>query len=102
MTVIRLGDLVVGGVPWELFSSIGARARQASTHFQAALCGYTNGYYGYLAEPPDIRQGGYEIDWQPIVYGVATEMPLPMADDAADAILWAFAQAANALYHPTA
>ena len=96
MTLVRVGDFTFGGVPWELFSSIGVKARQLGGS-NAILCGYVNGYFGYLAEPIDIQHGGYEIEWQPIVYGMDSDMPLPMSDDASDLIVDTFIRTAEAI-----
>jgi hypothetical protein len=85
LTVVRIGEVYIGGVPWELFSQTALDVSESCDQ-RAFLCGYVNGYYGYLAPAVEHARGGYEIEWMPIVYGLGTDMPLPMACGAADLI----------------
>ena len=86
ITVLRLGHLYIGGAPWELFSQIALDAQAELARSVVFLCGYINGYYGYLATAEEHARGGYEIEWMPICYGLGTDMPLPMDPSAADLI----------------
>lgn len=86
ITVLRLGHVYIGGAPWELFSQIALDAQAEHATSTVLLCGYINGYYGYLATAEEHARGGYEIEWMPICYGMGTDMPLPMSPTAADLI----------------
>lgn len=89
--------MYLAGVPWELFSQIGIDAATGADDAVVFLCGYLNGYYGYLGTAEDHARGGYEIDWMPITYGTGTGMPLPMAPEAATTIRTALRSALEKL-----
>jgi hypothetical protein len=55
----RLGELVLVGVPGELFASFGEQIAAASDKPTLVL-GYTNGYVGYLADGDAFAAGTYE------------------------------------------
>jgi hypothetical protein len=55
----RLGELVLVGVPGELFASFGEQIAAAAEEPTLVL-GYTNGYVGYLADGDAFAAGTYE------------------------------------------
>jgi len=63
-TSLRLGDLVVVGVPGELASGLGLRAkaevRAATGAAVVAIGGLADEWVGYLLPPEQYRRGGYE------------------------------------------
>ena len=61
--VIRIGDLVLVGVPGELFVEYALEMRQRTlqvTGKNLCLVGYANGYLGYIVTPRAMETGGYE------------------------------------------
>lgn len=60
--VLQIGDIVIAGAPFELYSDIG-RAFSAAAAPRMLLCaGYTNGLYGYCPSAWAKAQGGYGAD----------------------------------------
>jgi hypothetical protein len=95
MTVVSVGDFTVGGVPYELFCEIALEAARRLDRPSAFLCGYINGYYGYLPTAEAFVRGGYEVEWMPIAYGYSTGLPLPPRPGSADEVVETFLQAAT-------
>jgi len=61
-SVFRLGDVVIAGAPFELYSDI-ARSLEHALAPRLALCtGYANGLYGYCPSRWAKEQGGYGAD----------------------------------------
>jgi hypothetical protein len=60
LTVVALGDVAWVHVPVELFASVGQRIAAASPFAVTRVVGYSNGYAGYLADPPAHAAGSYE------------------------------------------
>lgn len=61
--VIRIGGLVLVGVPGELFVEYALEMRQRtlqSTGMNFCLVGYANGHVGYIVTPRAVETGGYE------------------------------------------
>ena len=61
--VMRIGDLVLVGIPGELFVEYALEMRQRtlqSTGKNLCLVGYANGYLGYIVTPRAMETGGYE------------------------------------------
>lgn len=60
LQVVRVGDVVIGGVPGEVFAETGL-AFKARTPFKPGfIVSLNNGYYGYIPTPEQHDLGGYE------------------------------------------
>lgn len=57
---IRIGDLVVCGVPFETFVETGLDLKKRSPFPQTMVVGLANGRHGYLPTPEQHKLGGYE------------------------------------------
>src|SRR4051812_48687032 len=57
---IRIGDLVVCGIPFETFVETGLDLKKRSPFAQTMVIGLANGRHGYLPTPEQHRLGGYE------------------------------------------
>jgi hypothetical protein len=57
---IRIGDLVVCGIPFETFVETGLDLKKRSPFPQTRVIGLANGRHGYLPTPEQHRLGGYE------------------------------------------
>lgn len=57
---IRIGDLVVCGVPFETFVETGLDLKKRSPFAHTMVIGLANGRYGYLPTPEQHKLGGYE------------------------------------------
>jgi neutral ceramidase len=62
MFVVDVGDLCIIGVPFETYSDIGMRIKQALAPKPVFLVGYANGLYGYCPSRWAKEQGGYGPD----------------------------------------
>ena len=60
-TVVKLGDWVLVGFPYELFSEIGMRIDRAFPGTEILPVVNTNGSYAYFVTQDTICRGGYEI-----------------------------------------
>ena len=61
--IIQIGDLILVGVPGELFVEYALEMRQRtlqSTGKNLCVVGYANGYLGYIVTPRAMETGGYE------------------------------------------
>lgn len=76
---LRVGDVVLMGVPGEPITAVGARllAEARAAGLDGWVLGLTNGHMGYVVTAEEYEQGGYEA-WLTL-YGKET------ADDVADA-----------------
>ena len=57
---IRVGDLVVCGIPFEAFCEIGLDLKKRSPFPRTMVIGLANGRHGYLPTPEQHKLGGYE------------------------------------------
>jgi hypothetical protein len=57
---IRIGDVVVCGIPFETFVEIGLELKKKSPFPQTMVIGLANGRHGYLPTPEHHKLGGYE------------------------------------------
>ncbi|MGV3755927.1 MAG: neutral/alkaline non-lysosomal ceramidase N-terminal domain-containing protein [Verrucomicrobiota bacterium] len=57
---IRIGDVVVCGIPFETFVEIGLELKKKSPFAQTMVIGLANGRHGYLPTPEHHKLGGYE------------------------------------------
>ena len=71
----------------EPFAQIAAELVTMIGSTTAFLCGYTNGYLGYLPTKEEHTRGGYEVEWMPVVYGPDSGFVMPSAPETADQIL---------------
>lgn len=60
ITAVALGDVAWIHLPVEPFASLGLRIKRASPYRQTRVIGYTDGYFGYLADAEAIANGSYE------------------------------------------
>ena len=84
---LRLSEGLLAGVPLEPFAQIAAELVSMTGSTSAFLCGYTNGYLGYLPTREEHRRGGYEVEWMPVVYGQESGFLMPPVPETADRIL---------------
>ncbi len=57
---IRVGDLAICGLPFEVLVEIGLELREKSPFGQTMVIGLANGRHGYLPNPKQHALGGYE------------------------------------------
>ena len=57
---LRIGDLVVCGIPFETFVETGLDLKKRSPFPQTMVIGLANGRHGYLPTPEQHQLGGYE------------------------------------------
>ncbi|MEW4489649.1 neutral/alkaline non-lysosomal ceramidase N-terminal domain-containing protein [Thalassoglobus sp. JC818] len=60
LQVIRIGDLAVHAIPFEVFTEIGLELKDRSPFDDAFTIELANGSYGYLPTPAQHELGGYE------------------------------------------
>ena len=60
LQAIRIGDLVVCGIPFETFVEIGLDLKKRSPFPQTMVVGLANGRHGYLPTLEQHKLGGYE------------------------------------------
>ena len=58
--VLRIGKVVIGTMPFEVFCEIGLEFKSRSPIQPAFMVELAHGYYGYLPTPRQHRLGGYE------------------------------------------
>jgi hypothetical protein len=58
--VLRLGPLVVVGVPGELFNELGAQIKRSTERLTVVVAGYANDYVGYLVPREAYDRLSYE------------------------------------------
>ena len=64
ISVVRLGSLVLVGIPGEMTASLGLQVRKAlesSGDIQAVVVGLVGDYIGYILPPDEYDEGGYEV-----------------------------------------
>jgi neutral ceramidase len=60
LQAIRIGDLVICTIPFEVFAEIGLDLKKRSPFPQTMVISAANGRYGYLPTPEQHELGGYE------------------------------------------
>jgi hypothetical protein len=60
LQVLRIGDVLIGAMPCEVFCEIGLEFKQKAPSPKAFLVSLSHGYYGYLPTPRHHDLGGYE------------------------------------------
>ena len=66
LQVIRIGDIIVCGLPGEFFARIGRELRKAALPKFGLIAGYAGGYWGYFVPPKEAQRGGYEAAVAPL------------------------------------
>ena len=66
LQVIRLGDLVLVGIPGEMFARLGLELRRRSPFRHTCIIGLANAYLGYIPDRKAYADGGYQtwVAWQ--------------------------------------
>ncbi len=59
--IIRVGDIVLTGIPGEPFCKLGKEIKKMSKPLIGIPLGYSNGYLGYIATPEYWEKGGYAV-----------------------------------------
>ncbi|HVF10101.1 MAG TPA: neutral/alkaline non-lysosomal ceramidase N-terminal domain-containing protein [Abditibacteriaceae bacterium] len=80
---LQIGDVVLVGVPGELFVELGFVIKQALAPAHAIVVGYANDNIGYIPTRASYPQGGYEVDDAYRYYGY----PAPLAPAAGEEIV---------------
>jgi hypothetical protein len=60
LQAVRIGDLLIGAIPCEVFAETGLALKQASPSDSTFLIELANQYHGYLPTPEQHALGGYE------------------------------------------
>lgn len=60
-SVLCVGDVVLTGIPFEMFSETGFRICEAVTDKRVLCISNTNGFEGYFATEDALCRGGYEV-----------------------------------------
>jgi len=68
---LELGNLLVIGVPGELFVEFGIEAKRKGRELgkHVLVVAYANGDIGYIPTPDSYEVGGYEVEWAYRYYG---------------------------------
>jgi hypothetical protein len=79
LQAMRVGNVVLLGVPVEPFAELGAEIKRRSPFAVTLFSGYTNGFTGYLPTPEAYQEGGYEVwvtPFSPEAAGILVEKSL--------------------------
>jgi len=60
LSLVRFGNILVAGIPGELFSSLGNNIRAAFPDHVVLVAGYCGDYMGYIPDAAAYDEGGYE------------------------------------------
>jgi len=60
LSLVRFGNILVAGIPGELFSSLGNDIRAAFPDHVVLVAGYCGDYMGYIPDAAAYDEGGYE------------------------------------------
>ncbi|MBQ7036347.1 MAG: hypothetical protein IJN74_02530 [Clostridia bacterium] len=71
LTALRLGDVVMLGIPGEPFTEIGVKIKETEGYRMILPCALTNGDMGYFPVQSAYDEGGYEAKTSPFKAGVA-------------------------------
>lgn len=80
--VLRLGDIVLAGIPGEVFVEIGLGIKEGSPYEHTLVAGYTNGCIGYMPTKKAFQEGGYETHYAYMLYGI-----YPVDEDVAEKMI---------------
>ncbi|MFQ6099432.1 MAG: neutral/alkaline non-lysosomal ceramidase N-terminal domain-containing protein, partial [Armatimonadota bacterium] len=90
LTVVRLADVVLVGVPGEIVASLGLQIKQRAQRRSikhAVIVGLANDYVGYMLTREQYLGGGYESDTGSLYGEDFGELMLRSAADAVDSLL---------------
>ena len=87
ISVVNLGDIFLIGIPMEPFSDTAYKISNLNLNELLFLNGYTNGYLGYMSSEEEYDYGGYEVEWNPIVYGTIYGYIMPLERSAESLII---------------
>ena len=82
LQVISLGEVMLVGIPGEIFSELGKEIKSSTSMRQVTVLGYTNNDIGYIPTCQAYAQGGYEINDAFKFYGY----PAVLAPEAGDLV----------------
>jgi neutral ceramidase len=82
LQVICLGEVMLVGIPGEIFSELGKEIKSSTSMRQVTVLGYTNNDIGYIPARQAYAQGGYEINDAFKFYGY----PAVLAPEAGDLV----------------
>lgn len=68
--VLRLGEIMLVGIPGEVFVEIGLGIKAGSPFEYTFVAGYTNGCIGYMPTKKAFHEGGYETHFAYRLYGI--------------------------------
>lgn len=68
--VLRLGEIILVGIPGEVFVEIGLGIKEDSPFEYTFAAGYTNGCVGYMPTKKAFQEGGYETHSAYRLYGI--------------------------------
>ncbi len=67
--VVRIGPLLIVGLPGEFFCAYGMHIKQAMPDLPVMVAGYTNDNLGYFPTRDEYARGGYEVEHAYRFYG---------------------------------
>jgi len=67
---LRIGDIILVGLPGEVFVEIGLGIKDGSPFKNTLVAGYTNGCIGYMPTKKAFEEGGYETHSSFRLYGI--------------------------------
>jgi neutral ceramidase len=82
LQVLRLDEIMLVGIPGELFSELGKEIKSSTSLRRVTVLGYTNNDIGYIPARQAYAQGGYEITDAFKFYG----FPAVLAPEAGDLV----------------
>ncbi len=85
--LFQVNDGMFSGIPMEPFSETALEVKESLRNEIAFLCGYTNGYIGYLPTKEEFAYGGYEVELNPVVYGPVTNLLMPPEENTAELVV---------------
>lgn len=71
LQAIRIGDIVLIGIPGEPFSETAQQIAARSPFAHTLFSGYTNGGFSYIPVKSAYAEGGYEVETSPFAPGAA-------------------------------
>ncbi len=84
---LRVGEGFIAGIPMEPFAETALEFSRRAGSELAFLCGYTNGWMGYLPSAKEFPHGGYEVEWSPVVYGLSSGLLMSVRPDTAERVV---------------
>lgn len=63
LVAVAVGSIAIVGLPGEPFMELGQAIKHRSPFERTLVCGYFNGYEGYMPTRAAYAEGGYEPEW---------------------------------------